>query len=220
MMAASLTQSALGATARPRLLGSMAHSARRARLAVAQLLGHSSGDWDLWRQAVGGDAPAAAELVRRLTPTALSLARQMLGRTEDAEDAVQEAFLRLWSARADDTRGAQLATYFNTIVLNRCRTQLLRRRELSTDPSALADLQDALQQADATAPMDAGQGRALHAAMQRLPARQRMALALWAHADADAESIGRALDIDANAAHQLLHRARRSLRNLWLEDTP
>ena len=45
-----------------------------------------------------------------------------------------------------------------------------------------------------------------------LPPRQRLAIAMWAYADADADAIAQALGLTTNAAHQLLHRARRSLR--------
>lgn len=112
---------------------------------------------------------------------------KLLGRREDAEDMVQEAFLRLWRARASDAHGASLATYFNTIVINRCKSWLARRRELSTDPEQLLELADASQGAeppgaDALPPISTA---ALAAAMARLSPRQRMALAMWAYADAD-----------------------------------
>lgn len=192
------------------------------QVSVRRALGLPVNDWDLWRLATSGDPRAAEALVARLTPAALALARQMLGRLEDAEDVVQESFLRLWSAQADGSRGAQLSTYFHTIVLNRCRSQLVRQRELSTDPDDLVGLQDARQLAPgsadpADAPLEAVDADALRQCLLRLPARQRMALALWAYTDADAEAIGRALDIDTNAAHQLLFRAKRSLRERWQE---
>lgn len=173
-------------------------------------LGLAPDGWALWRQATGGDPHAAQALVRLLTPAALALARQMMGRLEDAEDVVQESFMRLWGAQADGSHGAQLSTYFHTIVLNRCRTHLVRRRELSLDPADLAELHE--RQLDEPAPTATIDTAGVQAALRALPARQRMALAMWAYADADVAEIGRALEIDTNAAHQLLFRARRSLR--------
>jgi RNA polymerase sigma-70 factor (ECF subfamily) len=171
--------------------------------------------WALWQRACEGDPGSARSLVQLLTPTALALARQMLGKPEDAEDAVQESFLRLWSARPEDLHGAQLSTYFNTIVLNRCRTQLVRRRELTMAPDDLVVLQD-LQQthtdAAGTQAWDAVTPQQLLDTLAQLPARQRLALAMWAYADASAADIAQALAIDANSAHQLLHRARAGLR--------
>lgn len=171
--------------------------------------------WALWQRACEGDPGSARSLVQLLTPTALALARQMLGKPEDAEDAVQESFLRLWSARPEDLHGAQLSTYFNTIVLNRCRTQLVRRRELTMAPDdlvVLQDLQQAHTDAAGTQAWDAVTPQQLLDTLAQLPARQRLALAMWAYADASAADIAQALEIDANSAHQLLHRARAGLR--------
>ncbi len=195
-------------------LTAMAGLLQRARRTLAP-----AGDgWAEWRAATGGDPASARALVARLTPPALALARQVLGRTEDAEDVVQDSFLRLWSARPDDQATAQVSTYFHTIVLNRCRSHLSRQREWATDPDELQTLQD--QQADTalagpgTEPLDeARRASQLHSALTALPPRQRLALALWAYADADAAAIGQALGIEANAAHQLLHRAKRQLRS-------
>jgi RNA polymerase sigma-70 factor, ECF subfamily len=172
--------------------------------------------WALWQRACEGDPGSARSLVQLLTPTALALARQMLGKPEDAEDAVQESFLRLWSARPEDLHGAQLSTYFNTIVLNRCRTQLVRRRELTMAPDdlvVLQDLQQAHTDAAGTQAWDAVTLQQLLNTLAQLPARQRLALAMWAYADASAADIAQALEIDANSAHQLLHRARAGLRH-------
>jgi len=177
-------------------------------------------DWSLWQRARTGDEPGAAELVRLLTPQALGLASQLLRRREDAEDAVQEAFLRLWRSSPSAHHGSRLATYFNTIVINRCRTRLSSRHDLPTEDDTLATLMEGQQgAADAGAAAHPMSGlshestkRKLLDALSNLPARQRMALAMWAYADASIDDIAKALDLDVNAAHQLLYRARRALR--------
>lgn len=173
-------------------------------------------DWALWREACAGHAPSAQQLVRMLTPSAYGLALQLLRRSEDAEDAVQDAFLRLWRSHPSDTHGATLSTYFNTIVINRCRSRWTSQREDATDPEALAELRDA-QQATELGEHSASfecsvSGGALERGLARLPVRQRMAVVMWAYADAGVPDIARALDIDPNAAHQLLHRAKQALR--------
>lgn len=171
------------------------------------------GDWTLWQAACAGDPNAARAVIDRLTPMALALARRVLHHPEDAQDMVQEAFLRLWRAQPSDTRGAQLSTYFYTLVLNRCRTHLVRQREWATDPNDMVDLVDAHDWV-ATDPWSDYPTQAIDGALRRLPARQRLALTLWAHADAQPPEIARELGIEVNAAHQLLHRARGRLRQL------
>jgi len=41
-----------------------------------------------------------------------------------------------------------------------------------------------------------------------------MAIALWAYKDADVGEIAAVLDLDNNAAHQLLHRAKLNLKKI------
>lgn len=196
--------------------------------AAAKWVGHAVGpnpaldDWALWRAACGGDAPSATRLVRLLTPQAHGLAIQLVGRREDAQDLVQESFLRLWSSNPSDTRGASLATFFNTIVINRCKSWLVKRHELSTEHEQLIELADAAQVAHITHDSESVSlpPHLLQAAMARLPPRQRMALAMWAYADADVATIARSLQLDSNAAHQLLHRAKAALRQLLQESLP
>lgn len=176
--------------------------------------GSDGEDWRLWHEACQGGSDAATRLVRMLTPQAYGLALRLLGRAEDAEDVVQDAFVRLWRSSPSDRHGARLATYFNTIVINRCRTHLAGRREQPTADDELHELHDAWQRREEAA--DPAEPRASHAnlaaALARLPARQRMAAVMWAYADASVADIARTLDVDPNAAHQLLFRARQALR--------
>lgn len=194
----------------------------RERGRIARWFGRASegaaSDWTLWQRACQGQASAATELVRRLTPQALGIALQLLRRSEDAEDAVQESFLRLWNSRPSDARGAALATFFNTIVINRCKTMLTQRREFATEDETLTLLAERQQQQqDGGAPTEPGAlSEPLRRALQRLPPRQRMALAMWAYTDASVPEIALALELDTNAAHQLLHRAKQALR-LYVE---
>jgi RNA polymerase sigma-70 factor (ECF subfamily) len=54
-------------------------------------------------------------------PRMKSLALNMLGNRSDAEDAVQEAFLRAYRSRESFRRDAALWTWFYRILLNTCR---------------------------------------------------------------------------------------------------
>ena len=98
----------------------------------------------------------------------------------------------------------------------------MRRRELSADHEQLTDLSDARQGSHLTEADDlpALSALQLQAALARLPARQRMALAMWAYADADVADIARSMELERNAAHQLLHRAKAALRQQLQEHTP
>jgi RNA polymerase sigma-70 factor (ECF subfamily) len=66
-----------------------------------------------------------------------SLAFNMLGNVADAEDAVQEAFLRAYRARGEFRSGAALFTWVTRILINTCydvgRRRATRRGDTSMD---------------------------------------------------------------------------------------
>lgn len=158
----------------------------------------------------GGDPRAARQLVAALSEAAHGLAWRMLGNTADAQDVVQEGFIKLLNSRF---RGeSKLATYFHTLIARLCLDRLRspgRAHEVwdedhvTEDPSPNPEQTLALHQS----------ADQVQQALMHLPPRQRLALNLWAHHDASVADIAHTLDIPTNAAHQLLHRAKINLKH-------
>lgn len=88
-------------------------------------------DADLVRSVLAGEAGAFTVLVDRHAAACLRFAARMLGTREDAEDATQEALMRAYRALATYDPGTSFRTWLFSILVNRCRTSLLRtsRRE-------------------------------------------------------------------------------------------
>jgi len=166
------------------------------------------------RASAGRDARKHAEqLVSHLRPRAFSLAFRLLQDRALAEDAVQEAFIRLWRGRAEDQGRAQLSSYFHHIVAHESLRMLKRSgRESIWPPDELNDFIDDRTAQQAPTP-EAFAPAALEAALAKLPDRQRVALVLWAYEDATPADIARTLELSPNAAHQLLHRAKQALKS-------
>jgi len=83
---------------------------------------------EIIRQAKAGDERAFAALVDQYLPRCLRFARQMLLSAEDAEEAVQDAFVRVYDAlpRFDETM--RFDPWLFRILANRCRTLRVRVR--------------------------------------------------------------------------------------------
>lgn len=79
-------------------------------------------------QARSGDAAAFEQLVHRYYPVCLRFAARQLGVREDAEEAVQDAFLRAQSALVRCQDPVHFRAWLFAILVNRCRTQLKRSR--------------------------------------------------------------------------------------------
>lgn len=88
------------------------------------------GELELIRQAAGGRSEAFRRLVERNQAAVFHLSLRMLGDREEAEDVVQETFLRLYRHLPDYKAGHKLSNWLYTIALNLCRNKLRRRKVL------------------------------------------------------------------------------------------
>jgi RNA polymerase sigma-70 factor (ECF subfamily) len=145
------------------------------------------------------------------------VALRMLGSQAEADDAVQEAWLRLERAGGDgiDNPGGWLTTVVGRICLDMLRTRTKRREDpmdggegevvQHADPGAAADEHAAL--ADSV-------GLALLVVLERLSPAERLAFVLHDMFDVPFEEIGRIIDRSPVAARQLASRARRRVQGL------
>jgi RNA polymerase sigma-70 factor, ECF subfamily len=97
----------------------------------------SENDATLVRLTLAEDAQAFRILVARHSPPCLRFAARMLGNREDAEDATQETLMRAYQSLGAYDDRTPFRTWLFSILVNRCRTALLRRtrreRRVCTD---------------------------------------------------------------------------------------
>ncbi|HLV80517.1 MAG TPA: RNA polymerase sigma factor [Chthonomonadaceae bacterium] len=74
----------------------------------------------LMQKAAAGDVEAFGRLVRRYQRRLVRFVERMTGDAETAEDAAQEAFLRLWRTRETYRPQGSLSSYLLRIVRNLC----------------------------------------------------------------------------------------------------
>ena len=163
-------------------------------------------DADLAARAARGDDAAAAALVRRYERGVFGVCLRMLGRREDAEDAAQEVFLRLFRHLDQWDRARPLKPWLMTIAANRCRTALDRRRRKG------ALLPGDLDPADGgTPPRDADLAEELQLAVDALRDDHRVAFVLFHHEELSLREVAEALGRPDGTIKTWLHRARKQL---------
>ncbi|HEX9969428.1 MAG TPA: SigE family RNA polymerase sigma factor [Acidimicrobiales bacterium] len=164
----------------------------------------------------GGDAAVAAlydEHFGRL----VGVARLLLDDHREAEDVVQEAFIRLrtgwWRIREPDRAGA----YLRATVVNLAHSGL-RRRAVSRrrDPEHAAHLRVVGPAAEDTAVLN-DEHRLVVEALALLPKRQRECLVLRYYLDLSEAEIARALDVTPGSVKTHVHRGMAALAHT-LED--
>ena len=161
------------------------------------------------RQVADGDQIACRRLVDRHAPKLFGLAYRMLGDRALAEDAVQEAFLRLWR-QADRWRpDARIQTWMYRVLHNLCIDELRSRKRLSDeDPPDRPDPADGPLATQHKTQVTTQ----INAAILDLPPRQRAAVTLVYHQELSNISAAEIMGVTVDALESLLVRARRNLR--------
>jgi len=170
-----------------------------------------------------GDEGAFRTLVERHSRAVFRLAYRMTGNEQDAEDVVQEAFLRAYRNLSRFEDRARFASWLHRIAAN-CAYDVLRARarrdeqdqrraneENEEDP--MADVAST----DPTPDRLVASGevrRKVGVAMARMSAVEKSAFALRHFEGFSIDEIGRALDLDTSATKHSIFRAVRKVRDV------
>ena len=181
----------------------------------------SDDDTETVARARAGDADAFRRLVERHSRDVFRLAYRMTRNEHDAEDVVQEAFLRAYRNLDRFEQRSNFGSWIYRIAAN-CAYDSLRARDRRQE-NALRETSD--DTSDGPAPELPSEAptpdrlvfggevrRRVQLAMRRMSALEKSAFTLRHFEGMSIEEIGRALDLDASAAKQSVFRAVRKVR--------
>ena len=158
-----------------------------------------------------GRHEAFSELVNRHSKRFYRVAYRVLFSKADAEDVVQEAFLKLWRRPGswDDTRGTKFTTWFYKVVINLCRDHNRKKKPLSMDE----DLQPADERDGQDVELIEKQKQALmDRCIRALPERQQLALTLCFYEGLSNREAAEIIGVGVKALQALIMRAKTTLR--------
>jgi RNA polymerase sigma-70 factor, ECF subfamily len=177
---------------------------------------------DLVARLQRGDEAAFETLVRAHGGRLLSVARRFLGNNEDAQDAVQDAFIRAFKAIHTFEERAQLTTWLHRILVNTALMKLRERRRRPTEsiedllPVYAADGHQTVETRDwSDAVLERKETAAIvREAIALLPDLYREVLVLRDIEERDTAEVAELLGTSSNVVKVRLHRARQALRTL------
>lgn len=187
-------------------------------------IGAALSDAELAHRIARGDSQALQDLMRRCNQTLYRTARSILRNDNDAEDAVQEAYIKAYRVIGTFRGDASLQTWLVRIVVNECR-QRLRTRErrlrlvpLVDRPLTGPDLPEHIMQdaANGSRPehhvLQAQTRRLLEAKIDELPDAFRQVFVLRAIEEMSVEEVSGCLGIPDATVRTRYFRARARLR--------
>lgn len=169
-------------------------------------------DAELMRRSKAGDTGAFWQVAHRHREMVYRLARGIVGSKDDAEDVVQEAFLKAFHALDRYDTGREPTAWLRTIAVN-CAVSMCKRkgrRHASLDSSRIAEVHGS----DHTPEHYAVAGETwmrICTAMDSLSPQQRAVVTLSAFEDLAMTDVAETMGCAATTAKTHLHRARERL---------
>jgi RNA polymerase sigma-70 factor (ECF subfamily) len=176
-------------------------------------------DDEILAQLREGNARAFAALVDRHKDRGLTYALRIVGKREEAEEILQDAFMRAYRSLEQFRGESRFGTWFTRILHNLCMTHVTRRREpdLSLNEEAPGGEQAANLPAEEPDPLeimeDAERTRFVNGGIARLPLTYRQVLTLFYVQELAYEEIVQVTGLPLGTVKTHLYRARAMLKN-------
>ena len=165
-------------------------------------------DHEMYHAAIHGDTEAFEMVIRKMSRPLFAIAFGALQNREEAEDAVQDAFVKAWRSRWHVRNPEKFPAWIATIVRNRAHDILMRRRTVPLEEqfNEITSTQAQFWLADAE------RYQQVYAALATLPELHRSVVALRYLEEMDYTSIEQTLGLSNGALRGILGRALAAMR--------
>lgn len=168
-------------------------------------------------RATAGDQAAFGALVERYQNAIYNLAYRMLGSPEEAEDAAQEIFVRVYRQLARYDAERRFSTWVLTIATNYCIDQLRRRRMQLVPLEQIVPWARSRETGPEGQSLDREARDEMQGLLRELPEKYRAVLILRYWQDLSCAEIAEILKLPEGTVKTQLHRARKALGRLLAE---
>jgi RNA polymerase sigma-70 factor (ECF subfamily) len=167
-------------------------------------------DFTLMRAIQKGDMVAFNSMVDRYKDRLMNVIGRMLASQEEAEDIVQETFVRVYQHRQSFNFQHCFSTWIYTIGLNLARNELRKRRRFKF--FEISELQGNEKELAVEAKVPSRLPQMLNEAMDTLPSKYREAFLLRDIEEMPYEEVAKVLDVPLGTVKSRVNRARLMLR--------
>jgi RNA polymerase sigma-70 factor (ECF subfamily) len=188
----------------------------------------SATDAELAQRAANGDETAFERIMRKNNRLLFRTARSILKSDAEAEDALQEAYLRAWRALSTFRADSKLSTWLVRIVINEALGRLRRRKSAQVIPleSVMEAIGPQSQESTEADPAQEPDRLAMRSQVRRLmeeridllPEAFRTVFMLRAVEELSVEEVAAALEIPEATVRTRFFRARSLLRESLSRD--
>lgn len=167
-------------------------------------------DFAIMRRIQDGDMVAFNDMVNNYKDRLMNVIGRMLSSAEEAEDVVQETFIRVYQHRRSFDFKHCFSTWIYTIALNLARNELRRRKRVKF--MDIFDMQGHESEIAVEMKIPSGLGPTLERAISGLPDKYRTAFVLRDMQEMSYDEVSQVMSVPLGTVKSRVNRARAILR--------
>jgi RNA polymerase sigma-70 factor (ECF subfamily) len=157
-------------------------------------------------------------IVDRYKNKAFSLLKRMLKNEQDAEETLQDCFLKAYNSLPKFKGEAAFSTWFYRIVYNTALTRLSsKKRKTESEMSSVDEHFDLKSDYGYNISENKDMSVLINDLVNQLPDRYAMVINLFYLNEMSCEEIGKVMDISVSNVKVMLHRSRNAMKDLIIE---
>jgi RNA polymerase sigma-70 factor (ECF subfamily) len=170
-------------------------------------------DTELIQNVLNGNQRDFERLVEKYQSAVFRMAIGLLHNKEDAEEIVQDVFIKVYKSLSSFDAKAAFSTWLYRVTVNASLNVLRKkkRQKLWVELSDILQLRSKEKQADALL-TEQSDNTLIYQAMKDLPAMQRVAFVLSKYEELPQARVAEILHLSTGAVEQLIYRAKRNLK--------
>ena len=158
-------------------------------------------------------------IVDRYKDKAFSLLKKMLKNEQDAEETLQDCFIKAYNSLSSFKGEAKFSTWFYRIVYNTALTKLSsKKRKTENEMSSVDEHFNLKSGYDYNVSERKDMSEFINELVNKLPEKHSAIISLFYLDEMSCEEISKALDISLSNVKVMLHRSRNALKDIIIEN--
>ena len=158
-------------------------------------------------------------IVDRYKDKAFSLLKKMLKNAQDAEETLQDCFIKAYNSLSSFKGEAKFSTWFYRIVYNTALTKLSsKKRKTENEMSSVDEHFDLKSDYDYNVSERKDMSELIHELVNKLPEKHSAIISLFYLDEMSCEEISKVLNISLSNVKVMLHRSRNALKDIIIKN--
>lgn len=175
-------------------------------------------DWEIIESVKHGNQSDYSILVDRYKNKAFSLLKRMLKNEQDAEETLQDSFMKAYNSLNNFKGESKYSTWFYKIVYNTALTKVSsKKRKTEREMTSVEDHFDLKSDYDFNISENKDFSEFVNELVNKLPERFSAVITLFYLDEMSCEEIGKVMNVSVSNVKVMLHRSRNALKDLIIE---